>query len=420
MYVWIFQTGEPLHIDSGSRPMRAISLANKLINKGHKVLIISSDFFHQEKVKRTSKFSQIKISKNLNIDLIPSPGYYKNFGLRRLLDHFLLGINLKKYLFHKNDDLPDLAFIGYPPIETSFVLTSWLKKRKVNMILDVKDDWPKTFLKIFPKLLRPLARLFLYPYFYFAKYSMRNASVISSISPSFLEWVQNFSKREIFNKNGIKRDFVAHLVREPLRKNNIPEKKINNIKGYMHFEKEKYFCFVGSISLSFNFHLVRDAADIIFSKNKNLKIIIAGGGDKFADIKKLFKNSPNVILLGPINGFEAEYLIKSSIGTIAPYHNLEHFQKSIPNKIIESLEYGKPIISTLSGEVESLINKNEIGFSFCNEPRLFANACLEMSSNKELVEIFQKNCVSLFNKKLAYDKVYEKILRKMQNLKSRK
>ena len=62
MLVWILQTGEPLNCDLNQlRPMRAINLSNALISKGHKVEIISTRFFHQEKRFRKN----IKI-KNIN------------------------------------------------------------------------------------------------------------------------------------------------------------------------------------------------------------------------------------------------------------------------------------------------------------------------------------------------------------------
>ena len=50
MHFWIFQSGENLHLDNDNfRPMRAINLANTLINKGHTVSLWSSDFYHQKK-----------------------------------------------------------------------------------------------------------------------------------------------------------------------------------------------------------------------------------------------------------------------------------------------------------------------------------------------------------------------------------
>ena len=36
MDIWILQTGEPLHSDKGNpRPMRAMNLSNKLVERGH-------------------------------------------------------------------------------------------------------------------------------------------------------------------------------------------------------------------------------------------------------------------------------------------------------------------------------------------------------------------------------------------------
>ena len=53
--VWIFQTGEPLHIDRDDpRPMRAMNLSDFLVNSGHKVVLWSSDFYHQKKEHRFS------------------------------------------------------------------------------------------------------------------------------------------------------------------------------------------------------------------------------------------------------------------------------------------------------------------------------------------------------------------------------
>ena len=40
MYIWILQTGEPIHTDKNNpRPMRGMNLSNFLISKGHKELL---------------------------------------------------------------------------------------------------------------------------------------------------------------------------------------------------------------------------------------------------------------------------------------------------------------------------------------------------------------------------------------------
>ena len=50
MNIWIFQTGEPLHIDKENYcPMRVMNLVNMLVDQRHSVTIWSSAFFNQEK-----------------------------------------------------------------------------------------------------------------------------------------------------------------------------------------------------------------------------------------------------------------------------------------------------------------------------------------------------------------------------------
>ena len=95
MKIWIFQTGEPVHTDiSNTRAMRAINLADALIDNSHQVSIITSDFYHQQKKHRYGVITHKQVNKNLEIVFIPSPGYKKNIGLGKLYDHYILSKNL--------------------------------------------------------------------------------------------------------------------------------------------------------------------------------------------------------------------------------------------------------------------------------------------------------------------------------------
>ena len=76
--------------------------------------------------------------------MINSPGYKKNISLSRLVDHFILGINLKYFLNFSKEDI-DFAIIGFPPIETSIFLSNWLFLNKIPYIFDIKDLWPEYF-----------------------------------------------------------------------------------------------------------------------------------------------------------------------------------------------------------------------------------------------------------------------------------
>ena len=185
--VWILQTGEPLHIDGDNpRPMRAMNLSNALVKAGHKVVLWSSAFYHQQKRHRSTNSRTIKVYDHLEIRLIPSRGYRRHIGMSRLIDHAQLAFNLKKMLCREKF-VPDVAFIGYPPIETAAVLARWLAKRGVPTLLDVKDQWPTLFLDAVPLPLKPLGQMVLWPYFTLARRAMQNATGISGMANSFLD-----------------------------------------------------------------------------------------------------------------------------------------------------------------------------------------------------------------------------------------
>ena len=171
--IWLLQTGEPVHTDAGNpRPMRAINLADSLSSRGHKVVIWTSAFFHQEKRHRFLHYSVIDFSDKIQIRFIPSPGYTSNIGLGRLWDHFHLARNLRRALSSESQR-PDVAFIGYPPIESSWVMVRWLRMFGVPTLLDLKDQWPSLFLDAVPAFFRPISKLILFPYFWLAKRTMK-------------------------------------------------------------------------------------------------------------------------------------------------------------------------------------------------------------------------------------------------------
>jgi len=194
--VWILQTGEPLPIDEGSpRPMRAMNLSNSLVNAGHRVVIWSSLFDHQTKKHRTSKMQSITVNDKLEIKLISSCGYKRNISLKRIIDHIEMAINLKKML-RKCSKLPDVAFVGYPPIETAAVMIWWLSKNGIPTLLDVKDQWPIIFAEAMPTKLKLLGNIIIKPYFLLAKYVFKKATGISTMAKGFLKWALGFAGRE--------------------------------------------------------------------------------------------------------------------------------------------------------------------------------------------------------------------------------
>jgi len=413
--IWILQTGEPMHSDYGSpRPMRAMNLANALVDKGHNVILWSSGFYHQEKRHRSKSFEKIHINDKLEIRLIPSPGYKRNVSISRLIDHFVLALNLKKQL-DLQELLPDVAFIGYPPIESAFVLTRWLKKKNIPSVLDVKDQWPAILVQSLPIFIRPLARAVLFPYYLIAKKTMRNSIGICAMSSSFLNWSIEFSNR-------VRSDFdiVAPLTSPRELLTDIEKDMAMSWWSEKGVEKNGSYriMFVGSFSRAFDFDAIFKAANDLFEKDISCEFILCGDGELSGDLQSKASQYKNIKIIEWIDQAKIVTLSNISSAFIAPYRNSSDFVISIPNKVVDALKLGMPLLSPLKGEVENLIKDNKIGFLYGNNISL--SECIKsLIDDAKLQEKMSINAKNLYNSKFEFNMVYDDLVFNLENIVTR-
>jgi glycosyltransferase involved in cell wall biosynthesis len=398
MKIWILQTGEPIHIDKGPyKFMRAVNLSNHLVNRGHEVVLWSSAFFHQGKYHRSKSYSCIQINNNLEIRLIPSCGYKKNIGLARLFDHFQLGWNLKKLLKKENTE-PDIAFIGYPPIETAAVMSKWLLKRNIPTIIDIKDLWPEIYVHFFPKIFQFIIKIILFPYFYLAKRAINDATGVSSPSQSFLNKVLDFA-----SKDKTQNDKVFFLTSPKIK----ISKKIFLLaqKWFVSqdFDKTKNrVLFAGAFMSVMDFKPILTAAKQL----PNIEFVLCGQGYNFKKIKIMTKGLDNVIFPGNVDRAKLQILAKISIASLLPYKKIDNYNLNIPNKVIDYLFFGLPLLSPLEGEVQFLINRHKIGFTY-DENNTLSNCIRTLVDNNQLRKQMSINAKRLYAQKFEYHSVYD-------------
>jgi glycosyltransferase involved in cell wall biosynthesis len=408
MNIWIFQTGEPIHIDPGiPRPMRAMNLANTLILSGHSVTLWTSAFYHQEKRHRSFVFNSCRVSETFQIKLIPSPGYSRNIGFGRLIDHAFLARNLKKELLRESE-VPDVAFVGYPPIEFAYTAVKWLNSRNIPLILDVKDQWPQIFIEPFPKLLQPLVRIIFSPYYWLGKSAMRGATAFCSMSQSFLHWMERFSGRTlspidcVIPLSPMSQEFSQEVI--------CGASDWWASQGVINDGRMRFF-FVGSLSQAFDFAPILEAARYAIKLGKNWQFVICGEGAKSSELINAFHGLSNVVLPGWIDRPQVIALAQISIAGLAPYRNTDNFISNMPNKIIDYLSLGKVIISPLKGEVLDLIIRHNVGLFYdsSNGSRLFE--VLEFLCGDEQVRLqISKNAITTYKHYFSAEVVYGELV----------
>jgi glycosyltransferase involved in cell wall biosynthesis len=406
MKIWILQTGEPLQIDSsGARAMRAINLSNSLANKGHEVTLWSANFDHISKRHRFKKSTTIKYKSNLQIKLINSVGYKKNQGMTRLFDHAQLAFNLNFAL--KKEQVPDIAFLGYPPIEVAWVMSRFLKRNKIPYVVDVKDMWPDVLLRALPNYARRMGKLILTPYYLLMNYTFRSATSISSISPDFLDLSIKIANRE--------RNFYDSVNYLTNIETTYPNDEIVNAREWLDkigvLDDKKSRCsFIGTLSNAFDWDCVIEAF-----KNSKTELLIAGDGPCFQDLKEKTKNQSNIVMLGRVTAVQSRVVAERTDVFIAPYkYNLE-FSKSLPNKFFDAMQFGKPILSSVTGSASQFLVQKNIGLIYSDVYTL-GQALEKVESYPTQFRRMGQAALDAYNKDFSGHIVYDKIVKMLELL----
>lgn len=412
--VWILQTGEPLPSDAGNpRPMRAMNLASALVATGHKVVLWSSSFYHQEKRHRVPGNATIDVMPGLQVRLVASPGYGRNIGPGRLWDHAVLARNLARALVSE-DVAPDVGFVGYPPIETAAVMTRWLKLRGVPCMLDVKDQWPTIFTDPLPGMLRPLGRLALAPYFHYGRRAMRDASALSAMASDFLHWAAGFAGRQVQEM-----DMVVPLT-APMGQ--VSEDALAEADQWWDAQGvvadgRTRLCFVGSHSQAFDIEPVYLAAKALDGKVPATEFVLCGDGANTLGWKSRMKGLSNVCFPGWVDRAKVESLARRSTAALAPYRNSADFMLSVPNKVIDALALGLPILSPLQGEVTRLITEHEAGLVYGEVTGRTLADCVQALSTQPARRVAMAiNARRLYDQRFSFDFVYGALVRHMEKL----
>lgn len=380
-----------------------MNLANMLLRSGHKVTIWSSGFYHQEKRHRSRRYEVVAVSELLEIRLIPSSGYRRNVGLSRLVDHAQIAYNLRRTLTMAQE-LPDVAFVGYPPIEFAWIALRWLRKNGVPALLDIKDNWPEFFITPFPEWLKPIARIAFSPYFFLGRRTIAEADGICSMTPSFLSWARSFASRSDAHYDGVFPLTPAEF--------HVSEDSISvayewwRARG-VNADGRARFLFVGSLSGAFDFDTIAKVADRALREREPWQFVICGAGGAEADVRRLFDGLSNVIMPGWVDRAQLRALADISLAGLAPYRNLENFTNNMPNKIVDYLALSLPIITPLSGEVSDMIMSSGSGVIYDEGDidSLYAKVHL-LASDLATSDLMANNARATYDRSYEHDKVY--------------
>jgi len=358
MRIWLITVGEPLPTDEASdRLLRTGILANLLVAKGHEVVWWSSTFDHTRKKQRFDIDTSIDINNRFRINFLHSLEYNKNVSLRRIINHY--GIAHKFAILAEPEQKPDIILCSLPTLELSLVATEYGRKKGIPVVLDVRDLWPDIFLELVPEWGRWFVRTLLSPMFKTVSAACTGANAIIGITPAFVDWGVKYANR---TRSGLDRDFPLGYSQDiPAQEAVIEAENFWWKFGVTKNNNDFIACFFGTMGRQFEMETIIEVARKLKFMKPLIRFILCGSGDNLDYYKKLAGGCDNIIFPGWVGAVEIWTLMRMSSVGLAPYRSSKDFMASIPNKSIEYLSAGLPILSSLKGTLKELLSTNDCG-----------------------------------------------------------
>lgn len=417
MRIWLITVGEPLPTDEGkNRLLRTGLLANALIGKGHDVIWWTSTFDHTSKRHRFDHDTVVRVKESFEIRLLKGVGYGTNISLSRLIDHVIVALKFRNS--SRNSPKPDIILCSLPTLELSVVAVQYGKRMHVPVILDIRDLWPDIFLELAPKRWRSVAKAVLFPMFWAVRAACKGATAIIGNSPGFVDWGIRYTGRP---RHRWDRDFPFGYSQ--LAPDDVSIAQATHFWSKFGIKEKREDCFVacffGTIGRQFELDTVIEAARKLSKGGRRFKFVLCGAGGALDDYKKLAGDCESVIFPGWVGAPEIWTLMQMSDAGLAPYKNGEGFKDNLPNKPIEYLSAGLPVISSLSGYLQDLLKENECGLTYSGgDVGSLVDALAELYDDRARLHLMSQNSFELYKQKFIAEKVYEELIDYLEEVNS--
>lgn len=384
----------------GEREGRFSYLMELLAERGHKVELITTDFYHSTKKKRPVPKQELYKTK---ITLCHEPGYTKNVSIARLYSHWVWGKNVFKYL--KSIEKPDVVYCAIPSITAAKLAAKYCQQNGVKYVTDVQDLWPEAFcMSIHNKLLQ---KLFL-PMEHSVNKAYAAADLAVAVSDTYVNRTLSVNKKQAKGVSVFLGNDGALFDSE---------------RGKYNVERscdEVLLCYIGGLKDSYDLPCVIDAMALVEADKQfipKVRFVVIGDGpfrprfEQHAQEKQI-----NCTFLGSKPYTEMASLLCSCDICVNPI--VKGSAASIINKVGDYALSGLPVINTQeSPEYRALIDEYQCGVNCeCGNAEQVAQAIKKLAADKELRKQMGENSHRLATEKFDRRNTYYKIIDAIEKL----
>lgn len=368
------------------------NVAEKLVSCGHDVTVLTTKpnygygrVLPEYKNVNDEVVNGVKVHR---VNIVPR----KKSKLSIIRNYLCFWHNSKRWVRKTKEDFDIVYSMSLSPVTVLSAGNLYKKKHNVPHIVHCVDLWPESVLATRAVKKNSLMYKVLYKWSK-ALYSKVDKVLIGS--PSFDDYFKDVLKLDKEVKFVPQASFIEDSEM-------IETTKLND--GFN-------IVYCGNIGILQEIEKIPEAMSLV--KNKNVYFHIIGIGpkkDELVENISKFGVVKNVFYHGPMKGIDAASFLKGADALYLSLNADGYVGRTIPNKMMTYLAFGKPIIGSVSGDSKAFIETNNSGFT-CDEKVDNIAKIIENTigfSKEKLEEIGTKN-KTLYEKEFSLEKMSKTI-----------
>jgi glycosyltransferase involved in cell wall biosynthesis len=358
MRVWLLHPAEPAPLDGDVRLFRYGVLSKLLAAQGHEAVQWFSTFNHFAKTQRADGPVSTEVEPGYRVELLPGRAYQRHVGWQRIQSQRDVAAAFRKRC--QALPAPDVILCSLPTLELGSAVLDYAEGIGAPTIIDVRDLWPDVFLTAAPRILRPLAAPLLWGYERQAQDICRRATRLTAVSADYLDWgLKKAGRAALPGERPFHLAYQKPTLTDAERRQFAAKWESQGLGE----RRALRCCFFGMLGQSAGLEAIASAAQACRAAgDEDIEFLICGKGPREAELQQLIAGLPNARYLGWVDSREIVWIMERSDVGIAAY--ADGVLQSLPNKPIEYLAGGLPVLTTLQGPLAALLEEYNCGASF--------------------------------------------------------
>ena len=405
MNVWLIHPAEPVPISGNTRLFRYGKICRLLAKRGHVATQWASTFDHFSKQQRAPCDRIFEVEKGYRVQLVYGSPYKKHVSYARMRSQREVAQNFERRA--EKSVPPDVIVVSLPTLELATSVLDYAEQRKIPVVVDIRDLWPDVFLTAFPKW----AKVFIQPLFLIyeqqARDICRRASLLTGVSEAYLAWgLQKAKRSRTSHEKAVYLAYQKPVVNKQDRHRILQELDSKGI----HQKRVLRCCFFGMLGRSAGLRSIAGlATHLVRQGHGDIEFVLCGTGPRENDLLKMIQDVPNIKYLGWKDSKEIACLMERSDIGLAIYQ--DGVLQSIPNKPVEYLAGGLPVLTTLRGELEALLNTYNCGKVFqANDIESMGEWLIHCKQNHASMNHLSQQASQLYADQFNATNVYEEFI----------